>query len=311
MAARPSQSGLIKESPVTAVHINPLHHDFAAEIIGLDIRQQVTPEVHDLVEAAMDRYAVVAIRDQERATDADQVRFSRAFGPLELSPELGMSDPARRRRVAREVYDVSNLDDNGEMDGPDTLRRKFAKGNEFFHTDSSFNDLPTKWSLLLAHEVPAQGGNTEFVDTRVAYERLSPALRRKVAGLEVEHDLTQSRARGGLTGTDVFARAFPPVIQPLVRASASGRTALYIGSHAARVIGMDEAEGRALLDELVARATAPDRVYSHKWRVGDLVIWDNRCTMHRATPFEYMVDRRDLRRTTINEYGEERMGVRA
>jgi len=286
----------------------PLSRWFAAELQGVDIAQDVTPEVRDAVEAAMSEYAVVVIRGQSHAGDADQIRFSRAFGSLELPPDLGMTDKVGPSRVVRELYDVSNLDENGELDQPDTLRRRFAKGNEYFHTDSSFNALPTKWSLLFAHEVPPEGGNTEFADTRLAYERLDDSIRQAIEGLEVQHDLTQSRAKGGLTGTDIFAKVFPPVIQPLVRTSASGRKALYIGSHAARVVGMDEGEGRALLDKLVERASKPQLIYSHKWQVGDLVIWDNRCTMHRATPFNYMADRRDMRRSTINEYGEDRMG---
>lgn len=293
------------------IQINPLHPEFAAEIVGLDIAAPVTQEVRETVEAAMARYAVIAIREQDHACDADQLRFARAFGPLELPPELGLSRQDRPLRIARELYDVSNLDENGELDDPDSLKRKFSKGNELFHTDSSFNDLPTKWSMLLAHELPPEGGNTEFVDTRAAYESLPDALRSQIDDLQVEHSLTHSRAKGGLTGTDTFERAFPTVVHPLVRTSASGRKALYIGGHARNVVGMNKEASDRLLDELVERATRPEHVYSHRWQPGDMVIWDNRCTMHRATTFDYANHRRDLRRATVNEYGEERVGSKA
>ncbi|WP_145206890.1 TauD/TfdA dioxygenase family protein [Sphingobium sp. B2] len=290
--------------------VNQLHPIFAAEMFGCDILKPVTDETRNAVEDAMAKYAVLVIRDQAAASDEDQVRFAKAFGPLELPPDLGMSERTRPTRVHPKLYDVSNLDENGNLDKPDTLRRKFAKGNELFHTDSSFNDLPTKWSMLLAHVVTPTGGNTEFVDTRAAYDALSPSMKEQVEPLSVIHSLTYSRERGGLTGTTVFDRAFPPVTQPLVRTSASGRKALYIGAHAATVVGMDEAAGRTLLDKLISDASRPEYIYSHKWLPGDLVIWDNRCTMHRATEYAYMEDRRDLRRATINEFGEDRVGAR-
>ena len=180
-----------------------------------------------------------------------------------------------------------------------------------FHTDSSFHDLPTKWSMLLAHELPPEGGDTEFADTRSAYERLPDAVRDQIDGLRVRHSLTYSRARGGMKDNGTFERAFPEVTHPLVRTSESGRKALYIGGHARAIVGMDEDEGRALLSSLVEEATREEHIYSHRWLPGDMVIWDNRCTLHRATTFDYARHRRDLRRATINEFGEERMGSRS
>lgn len=290
--------------------VRKLHPEFGAELTGIDIAKELTPDLQTFVEGVMATYAVVVIRGQIHASDQDHIRFSRAFGPLELPPNLGIMNSSRPKRVAAEVYDVSNLDERGEMDQPDSLRRKFAKGNEQFHTDSSFNDLPTKWSLLRSVEVPAEGGNTEFVDTRAAYDGLPAAMKARIAGLRVQHSLARSREKGGMGEATAFDMAFPPVIHPLVRQSASGRPALYIGAHAARILDMAEEESRALLDTLVAHATEQPRILSHSWRAGDLVIWDNRCTMHRATSFDYLGARRDMRRTTVNEGGPERSGSR-
>jgi len=288
------------------MQICPLHAKFAAELIGADLSIAPDAALIQTVEDAMAQYAVLVIRDQGHIGDDEHIRFSRAFGPLELPPSLGFSLDGRKRRFRPELYDASNLGPDGQIEAADALKRKYAKGNEFFHTDSSFNTLPTKWSLLLGHEVTRTRGETEFVDTRVAYEALDEAMKARVDGLVVEHNVWRSRERAGFSEIQSLKDSLPAVNHPLVRVSASGRKALYIGSHADHVVGMDLEEGRALLQELVDFATRPEWVYAHSWKQGDLVIWDNRCTMHRATTFDYMNERRDLRRTTINESGEER-----
>jgi len=287
------------------MEIRPLHPLFAAELIGADLAQVPSQELVDTVEEAMARYAVVVVRGQGHVGDVEHIRFSRAFGPLELPPGMGFGS-AQKRRFAPELYDASNLDNDGEIDAPDSLRRRYSKGNEQFHTDSSFHDMPTKWSLLFGHIVTPKRGETEFADTRVAYDRLPQAMKEKVEGLIVEHNVWRSREKSGFKDVETMRGSIPPARHPLVRTSASGRKALYIGSHADHVVGMPLDEGRAFLEELVDHATQPDMIYAHVWRQGDLVIWDNRCTMHRATEFDYLNDKRDLRRTTINEYGEER-----
>jgi alpha-ketoglutarate-dependent 2,4-dichlorophenoxyacetate dioxygenase len=295
------------------MEVRPLHEVFAAELIGADLAQEPDPVLVQTVEEAMARYAVVVVRDQTHVGDDEHIRFSRAFGPLELPPSLGFKTSGKRR-FRWELYDASNLDVEGNIEAADTLKRRYSKGNEQFHTDSSFNDLPTKWSLLFCHIATPERGETEFVDTRAAYDRLSDEMKSRIEGLVVEHNVWRSRERAGFTDTDPLKKALPAVRHPLVRESASGREALYIGSHADHVIGMPLDEGRALLDELTAIATEPKFVYAHKWRNGDLVIWDNRCTLHRATEFDYLSHKRDLRRTTINEHGEERAaneGLRA
>ena len=284
--------------------VRPLHPVFAAELEGADLRVEPSPDLVRTVEQAMAQYAVVVIRDQQ-IVDEQHIRFSRAFGPLELPPNLGMS--SQKKRLRPELYDASNLDESGEVLEADSPRRKYNRGNELFHTDSSFNDLPTKWSLLLAHVLPPAGGNTEFIDLRAVYAELSPATKSRLEGLVAEHYLWHSRERGGFTAvTDEMKRLMPPVRHPVVRIAADGRPSLYIGAHASHIVGWPIDEGRALLQELLTRASEPRYIYAHEWRDGDLVIWDNRCTLHRAGPYDDLRHPRDLRRTTINEYGPER-----
>jgi len=285
------------------MRVRPLHPLFAAEVIGADLRGDVTPELKAFFEENMRRYAVVAVRDQQ-LDDEQHIRFSRAFGPLELPPLLGVG--GKRRRLRRELYDASNLDAYGNLLAADSPRRQYNKANLVFHSDSSFNDMPTKWSLLLGHVIPPEGGATEFIDTRVVYDDLPADMKRRIEGLEAEHNLWYSRGKVGLEITDEMRRMMPPVRHPVVRTTEDGRKALYIGSHASHIVGWPEDEGRALLDELYAFATQPKYVYSHAWRTGDLLIWDNRCTLHRAGSFDDLKYKRDLRRTTINEYGPER-----
>lgn len=283
--------------------VNPLHPIFAAELIGADLTQPPDAGLVRVVEDAMARYAVLVIR-AARITDEDHLRFSRAFGPLELPPRMGQAKPKRRLRP--ELFDASNLDADGRIIPYNSAGRRLAKGAERFHSDSSFNSLPTKWSLLHGYTVPPEGGDTHFVDTRAVYEELPLALRERIAGLTAIHDFWQARERTGLTGvTDEMRATLPPVTHPLVRTLPYGRRALYIGGHATGVAGWPAEPALALLDELYAFATQPRFIYVHKWRPDDLVIWDNRCTLHRATPFQSDEHVRDMRRTTINEYGPE------
>ncbi len=283
--------------------VRSLHPRFAAEILGADLSVSPDKDLVAEVEAAMARFAVTVIRDA-RISDEDHIRFSRAFGPLELPPKLGRSGTKRRLRA--ELFDASNLDEKGDVIPYDSERRRLAKGAERFHTDSSFNSLPTKWSLLLGHIVPPEGGDTHFIDTRAVYDDLPAQLRARIDGLTAVHDFWKGRERTGLTGvTNEMRAAMPPVTHDLVRTMPYGRKALYIGGHATGIVGWDEAEALALLDELYELATQEQYIYRHQWRPGDLVIWDNRCTLHRATPLTTDQYKRDVRRTTVNEYGPE------
>lgn len=288
----------------TGLVTQPLHPLFAAELLGADLSEPLDDELVATVGRAMDAYAVLVIRGQ-RISDDDHIRFSRAFGPLELPPDLGIG--GLERRLRRELYDASNLDAEGKLLELNSTRRNYNRANEIFHTDSSFNDLPTKWSLLLAHAVPPEGGDTELVDTRAVYDDLPSQTKARIEGLVAEHFLYNDWSRGRFIEVDdEVRRRMPPARHALVRELPYGRRALYIGAHASHIIGLPFDEGRALLEELYAFATQPKYVYTHEWRAGDLVIWDNRCTMHRAAPFDdSMRYVRDLRRTTINESGPE------
>ena len=284
-----------------AYELHPLHDLFGAELLGADLREPPTADLVEIVRNAMAEYAVLAIRGQ-MITDEEQIRFTRAFGPLETLPSLGMGRQ-RPTRLPPEMYDASNLDENNEIAGPDSVRAKFNKGNELFHSDSSYNDLPTSWSLLRGHIIPPEGGNTEFLDARAAYAALPEDMKARIENLVVEHSIWHSRRRGGLTEvTKEMEEAMPPVQHPLVRISENGRKALYIGGHASHVVGWPLEEGRKLLEELYQFAIQPRFVYSHRWQVGDLLIWDNRCTMHRGTPFPYFEYKRDMRATRLLEY---------
>lgn len=288
------------------LQVRSLHPLFAAEMLGADLRAPPSAELVAAVDDAMARYAVLVIRDQS-IDDAQQIRFARQFGPLELPPHMGLKGAHGARRVSPELYDVSNLAADGNFLPQDSLRHASNKANEEFHTDSSFNMLPTKWSLLMAHIVPPERGDTIFVDTRAAWDALPPELQARAHGAVAEHNFWKTRGRSGYNViTEDMKRAMPPARHNLVRViPESGRTALYIGEHATHIVGWPREEGEAFLAELNAFATQPQFRYTHHWRAGDLVIWDNRCTLHRAAGYDIYKYKRDLRRATINEYGPE------
>lgn len=284
------------------VQIKQLHPVFVGEISGLDTSNP-SPEVVDLVEGAMAQYGVCVIRDASLG-DEDHVRFCRAFGPLELPPP-------NNGRIAPELYDISNLTAEGEITPPNPDGPQ-AADFELFHTDSPFNALPTKWSFLLCYVTPPEGANTDYIDTRAVYDDLPQAKKDLFETLQVEHDLFRALQRNGVEfGDENMRKAYPRMAHPLVRTSASGRKALYMGWHGVKVVGWSDEESHELLDELYAFATQPKYVYSHKWRPRDMVIWDNRCTMHSATPFERFRYKRDMRRATINETGPEVSAIEA
>ncbi len=288
-----------------ALLVRTLPAPFGAEIIGADLHQPPARNLIDTVATAVSEHAVVVLRDQA-ISDAEQVRFSRAFGPLELPPHMGMRGSSKRR-VAPELYDVSNLDENGDFLPLQSLRHASNRANEEFHTDSSFNALPTKWSLLSARILPPFGANTEFVDTRMVYEALPQQLKDRAQDAVAEHYFWKTRSRAGYSEiTEQMRQAMPPVPHPVVRVMAeSGRRALYIGNHATHILGWPRAEGELFLRQLNDFSAQPRFIYSHQWRNGDFVIWDNRCTVHRATRYDVFKYKRDLRRTTINERGPE------
>jgi alpha-ketoglutarate-dependent 2,4-dichlorophenoxyacetate dioxygenase len=283
--------------------VKRLHPLFVAEINGVDLRQPLDATTKHAIEQTMDRDAVSVLRDQD-IDDAQQIAFASSFGPLEVAPAVQGKTGARgvgKRIKHREIFDISNLDDDGRILDADDQRATYAQGNQLWHTDSSFRQKSATWSMLHARVIPPDGADTEFVDTRAVYDALPDPMKSRVEGAVAEHSIWHSRAKlGGYTPSDEGRASRPPARHPLVRRHpGSGRKALYIASHASHIIGWPLEEGRALLEELIEFATQPQFVYAHKWRVGDLVIWDNRCTLHRATPYQSTRYVRDLRRTTI------------
>ena len=285
-----------------AIELTPLHPALGAELRGVDLTCPVMPEVFAEINAAFNRYGILVFPNQP-VSDEQQLAFSRLFGPLEVNPNYA----GAKMRLRPDVADISNLDAEGRVLARDDRRNLFNIGNQLWHTDSSFKHTPAKCSLLSARELPSSGpmggGETEFADLRAAWDALPDARKRKLQGLVVEHSIFRSRSQLGFADfNDEIYKQVPPVPQALVRHHRySGRTSLYLASHASHVIGWPVEEGRALIEELIAFATEPQFVYQHRWTVGDLVMWDNRCTMHRGRPYDD-TQRRVLHRTTVSDF---------
>lgn len=279
--------------------VTPFSDGFACEITGLDLHKDATPETVEAVRKAMDSYAVSVIRDQTIG-DQEQIAFSRMFGKLEHSPNFGRGDKDVVRMKFPELFDVSNLDEHDNILQDSDRRRFYRAANLMWHTDSTFQPGGAGYSLLSARVIPSNGADTQFADTRAAYDDLSDATKKSLAGKIVEHSTFYSRSLVGYQFTEEELKRRSATNQYLVQTHPrSGRRSLMVGSHASHIVGMPVEEGRALLKELVAFATQDKYVYTHKWRVGDLLLWDNYCTMHRATPYDDFAQRRDLRRTTV------------
>jgi len=283
-----------------AITVTPLHPHIGAEIRGVDLGRPVPLDVFATIDAAFNRHAVLVFPKQPLG-DKQQIAFSRLFGPLETSPEYAGSKKSRLPH--REIADISNLDPDGRVMSAEDKRLLFNRGNQLWHTDSSFKYVPARCSLLSAREIPPAGGETEFADLRAAYDALPEERRRALEGLVAEHSIFRSRALIGFTEfNEDIRRELPPVPQLVVRRHASsGRKTLYLASHASHIIGWPLEDGRRLIEELIAFATQPQFVYQHRWRVGDLVIWDDRCTMHRGRRYDDTKYRRDMHRTTVSD----------
>jgi alpha-ketoglutarate-dependent 2,4-dichlorophenoxyacetate dioxygenase len=281
-----------------AIELTPLHSCLGAELRGVDLTRPVIPEVFAEIDAAFNRYGILVFPEQA-VTDEQQLAFSRLFGPLEVNPNYA----GAKMRLRPDVADISNLDAEGQVLARDDRRNLFNIGNQLWHTDSSFKRIPAKCSLLSARELPGSGGETEFADLRAAWDALPAARKAQLEGLVVEHSIFRSRSQIGFADfNDEISKELPPVPQALVRHHpASGRTSLYLASHASHIIGRPVGEGRALIEELIAFVTQPQFVYRHRWAVGDLVMWDNRCTMHRGRPYDD-TQRRVLHRTTVSDW---------
>jgi alpha-ketoglutarate-dependent 2,4-dichlorophenoxyacetate dioxygenase len=278
----------------------PKGPSFLAEVQGIDFSRPIDAPILRAITHAMDTYAVCVFRGTA-LTDESHIAFSRLLGQLEHAPSLFGKGVKRFQHP--ELFDAGNLDASGQI-LVDERRRLYNKGNALWHTDSSFNPHRSAYSLLLAHEVPPAGGDTEFADMRAAYDALPGAMKERIENLTAEHWLWHSRMLAGYPEpTEQERRAKPPAQHKLVQVHpGSGRKSLYIAAHASHIVGWPIEDGRKLIRELIEFATQPEFVRAVAWRQpGDLVIWDNRCTMHRATSFEDTRYRRDMRRTTVLE----------
>jgi alpha-ketoglutarate-dependent 2,4-dichlorophenoxyacetate dioxygenase len=283
--------------PITIVPVTP---SFAAEIGDIDLSRPIDPADLAAIKDAFTTYAVLIFPDQQLSQD-QHLDFAKLFGPLETT--IGVYRKDAPLRLREEFADVSNLTSDDQLWGPDSRLRMFQLGNRIWHTDSSFKRLPARASLLYARSIPSIGGHTEFADERAAYDALPEAMKHRLDSLVAEHSIFNSRARLGFTNfSDEERLQMPPVPQVIVRTMAeSGRKSLYLASHAGRILGMPELEGRALIDELIAYATQRQFVYTHRWRLHDLVMWDDRCTMHRGTEFDDLRWKRDMQRATVSD----------
>jgi alpha-ketoglutarate-dependent 2,4-dichlorophenoxyacetate dioxygenase len=277
---------------VVTIRLSP---HFAAQVDGVDITRPLDERAWQEIRAALDEHSVLVFRGQALDDDT-QTAFSRRFGSLEVTRSM---NPAAGTPFARQ----SNLDiKTGEVIPPDDRRMIYQLANMLWHSDSSFKEVPSLCSLLSARIVPPEGGATEFASTRCAYPSLPDELKRRVETAIAVHDFSWSRdqIRPGFF-TEKERAEYPPVRHPVVRTNpVNRRRALFLGAHASHIAGMPVEEGRALLKELLEHVMRPEFCYRHEWQEGDLVIWDNRCVLHRATPFDTTRHKRLMQRTTVS-----------
>lgn len=283
--------------PITT---RPLHLVFAGEATGIDLTTTIPDEDIAAVDAEINKFAVLVLPGQD-INDEQQLAFSRRFGDLEIPGANSNIGQRTGREMGRGVADLSNLDRDSNLYQRDDRQRMFNLGNQLWHSDSSFKIIPAKYSMLSGRVVPAQGGDTEFANMRAAYDALDEQTKLDIDDLVCEHSLLHSRGVLGFTNiSEGEKKNFKPVLQQLVRKHPdTGKKSLYLSAHAGDIVGMPVPEARALLRELTEHATQREFVYRHKWQPHDLVIWDNRQTMHRATRFRDTKEVRDMHRTTV------------
>ncbi len=283
------------------IEVKQLHPLFVGEVSGVDLRKPVDAETLDAIVKASDKLAVLVFRDQD-IDDQQQMAFSAQLGSLGKTSLL--LRPDYKARLDPRMTDISNLDEENRLLDPNDRRRLYALSNRFWHTDNAFRRTPAKYSLLSARTVPPEGGETEFADMRAAYDALPDKMKAKLEGMIAMHSIIYSREIIGFTDYSPEEReGLPSVPHVMVRTHpGSGRKALYLASYAHDIQGMARPDARMLLHDLMEHATQRQFVYTHHWRAGDLVMWDNRCTMHRARDYD-MSYRRDLHRTTVMDDG--------
>jgi alpha-ketoglutarate-dependent 2,4-dichlorophenoxyacetate dioxygenase len=276
--------------------IYPVTQGFAAEVGDVDLAKPNAADVEQ-IKAALWRFAVLIFPDQ-RLSPEQHLAFAARFGPQDRG---FVTEAGRPMRLAPGLIDVSNITNHDQVWDADSWHRAVREGDKHWHTDSSFSFVAALCSILYAKSIPPVGGFTEFADERAAYDALDAAAQQRLAELVAEHDWFNSRRRYGLEDFPQALRDLnPPAPQRLVRTiPESGRKTLYLASHIGRIFGMPQEEAKALVDELLAHATQPRFVYRHRWRLGDVVMWDNRCTMHRGTDYEDTRWPRDFQRATV------------
>jgi alpha-ketoglutarate-dependent 2,4-dichlorophenoxyacetate dioxygenase len=281
--------------------VEPLTETFAASVRGVDLANDLDDGLFSQIRRAFEDHGILVFPNQPM-NDEQQIAFSERFGPLERTIS---ASPTGGTPFARQ----SNIDGKtGEILEKADRRMDYQRGNYLWHADSTFKQIPSLCSILSAREVPPVGGATEFVSTRAAFESLSPAKQAELETLVVEHDLLHSRREIGFHFTKEEAAQTPPVRHPLVQTnSVTGRKSLMIGAHASHIVGWSIEKGRELLGELLELATRPEAIYSHDWRAGELIIWDNRSALHRATPYDNQKHRRLMQRTTVSNPNAQRV----
>ncbi|MBT2302767.1 TauD/TfdA family dioxygenase [Variovorax paradoxus] len=287
------------------LQLKPLHPLFAAEASGIDITRPLSDTEVRQINAAMNEYAVLVWRGQP-LSGQQQIDFAKSFGPLDLGLKKVFKRPERLED--ERLIDISNVDAQGNVARRDSPKNLSNFANQLWHSDSSFQNPRAAYSMLQALVLPSWGGNTEFADLRAAYDALPERTRAEVEGLSAEHYALHTRILlGDEAYTDDQKKAIPPAVWPLVQTHpGSGRKLLFVGVHAREIIGWPTAEGRIYLSDLLEHATQREFVYRHQWQVGDLVMWDNRSTLHRGRRYD-IAERRELRRTTIEDVPEARL----
>jgi alpha-ketoglutarate-dependent 2,4-dichlorophenoxyacetate dioxygenase len=282
-----------------AVSVRPLHPVFVGEVAGVDCRKPLGPTEVAAIDQGMDEYAVLVFREQN-ISDEEQITFTRHFGELESYASPGHIRKRGEQRLGPGIADFSNLDKHGRIMSAEDRVWFFKLGDRLWHSDSSFRPIPAKYSILSGRVIPSWGANTEFADMRAAYDALDERTKAEIEDLVCEHSLKYSREAIGFTDlTEEEIAAFQPVRQRLVRTHpATGRKSLFLASHAGAIVGWTIPEARMFLRDLTEHATQCEFVYSHAWLPHDLVMWDNRSTMHRARRFDRN-EVRDVRRTTL------------
>ncbi|MDH4400061.1 MAG: TauD/TfdA family dioxygenase [Burkholderiaceae bacterium] len=286
-----------------AITLYPVKSDFMAEIGDVDLSLPLSDEDRAAIKAAFFKYSVLVFPGQE-LTSAQHIAFAEVFGPMEQNINT-YADEVKKYRIDTRIADVSNLGDENEILAVNSRKRMSGLANRLWHTDSIFRHLPALTSLLYGRSIAPVGGRTEFADMRAAYDALPDATKTKLDKMIVEHSIFHSRAKLGFTDfTEKERASLPPAKQVMVRTiPETGRRNLYLASHAMRVIGMSDEDSEKLFQELTEHATQPQFVLSHRWRVNDLVMWDNRCTMHRGTDFDDWRWKRDVQRATVSDIG--------